>query len=152
MDCAQRFWLKVDKSGGPAACWTWLAARNKGGYGKFWDGGKLVYARRHAYGLGHGPILGGLCACHKCDNPACCNPDHIFLGTNFDNASDMTKKGRDRKASGERNGRAKLAGAQVDEIRAAYAAGGVTQVELGRRFGVRQTAISSIVRGKNWKG
>lgn len=157
-----RFWSKVDKSGGPDACWPWTAYRLKG-YGQVWAGGKMVLAHRLAYELVNGPIPDNLCALHRCDNPPCCNPAHIFLGTQADNMADKTAKGRqsrgeqhysrtkpERMVRGERNGRAKLNEAQVQEIRAAYAAGGVTLHELAARFVVGQATVWRVVRRKTW--
>lgn len=93
---AVRFWSKVQK-GGPDQCWEWLASRKPSRYGQFTlPGNKLVRAHRMAWVLTHGEIAGGLCVLHRCDNPPCCNPGHLFLGTLRDNARDMLAKGRDR--------------------------------------------------------
>lgn len=92
-----RFWFRVDKSGD---CWTWSAARGAGkfDYGYFWtDGKKLVKAHRYAYALANGPIPEGMVICHRCDNPPCVRPDHLFLGTQKDNIHDMDAKGRGRR-------------------------------------------------------
>lgn len=168
MSAEGRFWAKVDRSG---CCWLWTAARNKAGYGVFNAGGITVLAHRYAYELENGPIPDGLRALHRCDTPACCRTDHICTGTQAENIADMIKKGRDRKATGERaargerhgshihperrprgerHGCAKLTEAQVLEIRAAFAAGGVSQKELGMRHNVSQAQIYRIVRGKSW--
>lgn len=105
----ERFWPKVDRSGGPEACWPWVGTKNSAGYGRF-----CVSARRHprrpprvmahrvAYRLCVGEIPAGLFVCHACDNPPCCNPAHLWLGTNADNTADRDEKGRT--ASGEANG------------------------------------------------
>jgi hypothetical protein len=93
-----RFWSKVDSSAGPDACWPWLAkarAQSGEGYGNFAiRNGKYVHAHRFAWQLTNGPIPSGLQGCHKCDNPLCCNPRHLFLGTHQDNMDDMHAKGR----------------------------------------------------------
>lgn len=91
-----KFWRNVDTSG---ECWLWMGARTGRGYGNFWDGSKQRPAHRYAYELINGPIAEGLFACHKCDNPQCVNPDHIFPGTPKDNMQDMQAKGR-KKSNG----------------------------------------------------
>ena len=89
---AERFWPKVDRRG-PGECWPWLAlARN--GYGKFRYGSRCLGAHRVAYELTHGPIPPGLDCLHHCDNPLCCNPAHLFLGTDIENQTDCRRKGR----------------------------------------------------------
>ena len=77
-------------------CWLWLAACDREGYGKIFDKQtqKTVGAHRHAWAVAHGPIPNGLCVLHRCDIPACVNPDHLFLGTRLDNARDRAAKGR----------------------------------------------------------
>jgi hypothetical protein len=100
-----RFWRKVARTG-PAECWLWLAGRNPKGYGRFGMHGSAVFAHRQAYALTVGAIPEGMYVCHRCDNPPCCNPEHLFLGTHADNIRDMTRKGRaDRdKKRGDLNG------------------------------------------------
>lgn len=98
----QRFWTKVDTSNGPDACWPWIAStfRERRGYGKFQAGtsretARIVYAHRYAWELANrSEIPPGMFACHRCDNPVCCNPRHIFIGTPADNMRDMSDKGR----------------------------------------------------------
>lgn len=90
----KRFWLQVDRWSGD--CWTWQAAQSDTGYGIFWKAAekRLVGAHRYSYELHHGPIGDGLFVCHRCDNPSCVRPDHLFLGTALDNSRDMYEKGR----------------------------------------------------------
>lgn len=92
-----RFWPKVDQSGGGEACWLWTAGKIPTGYGRFCINGRYVYAHRVAWELTHGQIEGGLFVLHDCptgDNPSCVNPAHLFLGTQSDNMKDCYQKGR----------------------------------------------------------
>jgi HNH endonuclease len=160
---SERFWSKVDRSGGPDACWPWLKHRNPKGYGQAWDGRSLQLAHRVAWELVNGPIPDGLSALHRCDNPPCCNPAHIFLGTQADNIADAARKERlahggqngshthpERRARGEGNGAARLTDDQVAEIRRRYAAGGVTQRVLAREFGISPSHVCNLIRGR-WR-
>ena len=86
-----RFWSKVVKADG---CWEWTAYRDPLGYGRLNVDGVPVLAHRLAYELEHGAIPDGMCILHRCDNPPCVNPDHLWLGTQADNSLDMASKGR----------------------------------------------------------
>jgi hypothetical protein len=146
----QRFWPKVLRAGADD-CWIWTGhCDNKNGYGWIGAGGhygKAVHVHRLAYELAFGAIPEGLCVLHHCDNPACVNPSHLFLGTQKDNIEDMIRKGR--RFTG--NGNAKLTLDQVREIRRLYGTGQYSQRQLGRQFGVTYPNIGSIVRGESWK-
>lgn len=151
-----RFWTKVDMSRGVDACWEWAGYVNRRGYGELTVNGQRVSTHRLAYTLAIGEIPDGILVCHKCDNRACCNPNHLFLGTNADNMHDMVQKGRNSKGKpqihlGEQNGNHKLTTEQVISIRERYAAGGITQKELAQEFEISPTQLSRIVRGLFWK-
>lgn len=91
------FWSKVDRSGGPDACWPWTMARLPRGYGVLAYQQRQTYSHRVAYLLDSGFIPDNVpFVCHTCDNPPCCNPDHLWLGTHADNMADMVAKGRER--------------------------------------------------------
>ena len=150
---AERFWARVKK--GPD-CWLWIGrSRHRGGYGMLGRGGRqagMIGAHRVSWELHHGTIPIGLVVCHRCDNPPCVNPDHLFLGTPRDNVHDAISKGRMVYAdhAGEKNGHARLTNAAVAEIRRRYAVGDVTQTALAKQFGVPQTHISRIVLRQQW--
>lgn len=147
---SERFWAKVDKRG-PDDCWNWTASLFGGGYGQFVTP-VTRYAHIASWHLSHGSTR-GLCVLHRCDNPRCVNPAHLFLGTLKDNTQDMLRKGRHRPASmrGEMNRRSKLTVAKVRSIRAAYHGGWANGVELARAYGVSSTVIYGIVKGESWK-
>lgn len=86
-----RFHALVDKSGD---CWEWTGNKNMLGYGMIWYDGKNIRAHRVSYLIFNGDLSDNLFVCHKCDNPSCVNPSHLFLGTSKDNMRDMIKKGR----------------------------------------------------------
>lgn len=89
---ASRFWSKVDRRAD--GCWTWTSQRDASGYGLFWIGGRTRRAHRIAFLLGGGTLTEGFCVLHRCDNPPCVRPDHLFLGTQRDNLRDAVRKGR----------------------------------------------------------
>jgi hypothetical protein len=142
-----RFLSKFDFSP-DTGCWVWTAARHPQGYGliKRKDGAQLR-AHRLAYELAYGPIPQGLQVCHRCDNPRCVRPSHMFLGTAEDNAADMVAKGRSARLAGERNGAARLSRRDVETIRASCA----TYRSLAQRFNVSPSAIGLIKRRERWK-
>lgn len=144
----ERLWEKVDRSGGPEACWEFNGARHTFGYGKIGIAGSGPRdAHRLVWELTHGPIPAGMEVCHQCDNPPCCNPDHLFLGSRQDNVQDATHKGRT--TIGERNPMAKLTWEDVAEIRARHAAG-ESRSEIAERFGVTRGTVWLIYSGRTW--
>lgn len=145
-----RFWSKVDKRG-PNDCWPWLGHTNAKGYGTFNSGIGTHIAHRIAFILTVGPIPNKLFACHHCDNPPCCNPKHIFLGTNADNMADCARKGRTNPKRGEEAFTAKLTEAKVREIVRLYVDEKISSKKLGPMFGVHPESILGILRGTFWK-
>lgn len=142
-----RFHARVDTSGGPGACWPWTPPAKKG-YGQIsTEPNVLLLTHRIAYALRYGEP-GALHVCHRCDNPPCCNPEHLFLGTLPDNYYDCVKKRRH--THGQRHPRAKLTDEQVREIRRLRALG-ARPVVLAAGFGVSQHTVSSICTLRSWK-
>lgn len=136
-----------------SGCLEWQRKLDSDGYGKIRRGGKgtpHVRSHRLAWELANGPIQEGMSVLHKCDNPPCCDVEHLFLGTNIDNMADMTAKGRKPHGANAHRAMAKLTEQQVKDIRANYALCRVRQWELAHRFGVGQDVISRIVNGKAW--
>ena len=132
----------VTKSG----CWEWKRSLNGGGYGQLAVGSdRPMIASRAAYTAWIGPIPDGQVVCHRCDNPPCINPEHLFLGALCDNNADMAAKRR--VANGERKTQHKLTDAQVHEIRRRYAAGNVLQLDLAAEYGVSRALISFVIGG-----
>lgn len=146
----KRFWDKVDQRGADE-CWPWLAYIKPEGYGQFTlRKGVFVTASRVSLGLTIGRALRPEeVACHRCDNPPCCNPNHLFVGTHFDNSLDCIKKGRARRARGEAQGASKLTEGQVREILAEPNQYGLVRF-LARKHGVSDTTIRGIRSRRLW--
>jgi len=132
-----------------SGCIEWDKAKNKAGYGVFRNGNVLTYAHRAAYEKAHGPIPKGMCICHKCDNPACVNPDHLFLGTHADNVRDKQSKGRH--PLGESHSNHKLTSEQVSKIRFLHERGGTSIRGLAKKFSVSYSVAYRIINGTVWK-
>lgn len=144
------FWSKVDKGRNPDACWSWQARRNAHGYGSVVRWRRLWLAHRLAYEMTVGPIPNAMHVLHRCDNPACVNPAHLFLGTQADNVRDMVAKGRKVTASGEKAGGSKLTVAQVQEIRSRRT-DGETLLAIANDYGISDALVSYIANRKAWK-
>ncbi len=145
---ARRFWSRVQR-GGPDECWPTNWPPNDRGYGVFGLRARQnVYAHRFAWVLLRGPIPRGLCVLHKCDNPPCANPAHLFLGTKTTNAADREAKGRT--PQGERSHNAKISNEDARTIRE-LASLSIRYGEIALRFGMSRGQVSRIVTGKQWK-
>lgn len=155
---SDRFWSKVDASG--AHCWEWVGARSPQNYGQLWHPvrKKVLNATHFSIYLttGEWPAT-GMHVCHKCDNPPCVRPDHLFVGTRSDNMQDSAAKGRSWHPEGETATNAKLSTADVEEIRRRFVKGtpsrlgtGRSSAELSAEFGVSAIYVAELARNK-WR-
>lgn len=145
-----RFWGLVKKLTGDG-CWVWQGATSTHmhyGCMSLGQRGSVQYAHRISWELAQGPIPPGLCVLHRCDNPPCVRPGHLFLGTRRDNMADKVAKGR--QPCGEKSGGVVLVEAQVMEILTAYATGEVPVLGLAREYGVEEATVRAIVNGQTW--
>lgn len=133
----------------PSGCWEWTRTLNNQGYGVTWLNGRRTSAHRAAWVLAHGPIPAGRWVLHSCDNPPCCNPDHLWLGTPRDNQRDCISKGRKAFAVGSAASMAKLTEGQIPEVRARCASG-ETQTAVARDLGVTRGTIYKILHRECW--
>jgi len=147
LSLSERFWSKVDKKG-EDECWNWLGALDSSNYGQIKVNYERVKSNRLAYKLSCGEIPEGICVLHKCDNPKCCNPKHLFLGCHFTNMVDRHNKGRD--ATGENCGNSVLTKEKVMEIRQMYKTGKYTHRGLGKIFGTCKSNIYAVVNNITW--
>lgn len=138
----ERFVAKIHPR--ESGCWEWIGARHRKGYGKIVGAQGTQYAHRVAWVLKHGPIPDELMVLHRCDNPRCCNPAHLFLGTHADNMRDMVVKGRGRLIA---KWAARLTESEVLAIRVDAR----TQRDIAAAYGVCQNAVGRIKRGETWK-
>ncbi len=129
-----------------SGCYIWVGGITQSGYGRLKVDGKMFRSHRLVWEKENGFIPDGLCVCHRCDNPLCVNPDHLFLGTNAENTADKMKKGRHFAQYGEMHGQAKLTKAEVIEIRSTP----YLPSEMARKYGVSRSTIKNIKKRKVW--
>lgn len=135
-----------------SGCWLWTGELDTKGYGAVVYLGRRYGAHRASWIVAKGEIPAGLCVLHKCDNPACVNPDHLFLGTKADNMADMIAKGRAihngpaKPRRGEECSHAKVTAKDVIAIRAASG----PQHNIARAYGISPQQVSRIKRGVRW--
>lgn len=146
-DPDKRLWPRVNR-GSPSECWEWTGARTKAGYGLLTIRYKNYLAHRLAWELhGQTKIPDGVFICHHCDNPACCNPSHLFLGSQADNIRDAAKKGRMPK--GEKHISTGLTEDDVRQIRY-FGYTDMTKKAIGERFGISRQAVTDILLKRTW--
>lgn len=143
---SDRFWAKVMAVG---ECWVWTGHRDLKGYGKLTVAGRPTRAHRHSWEIANGPVPPGLVVCHRCDNPSCVRPGHLFLGTHSDNVADRDQKRR--QARGERSGRARMGPADVLACRYARVMFACTCRALAAASGVDESVMSRALNRKTWR-
>lgn len=133
-------------------CWEWKGGSGHHfGYGAFSINGRTEAAHRVIFRNVVAPIPKGMCVLHKCDNPKCVRPEHLFLGTKADNNVDRDSKGRGRALKGSMNGIAKLTEDKVRRMRRLYRIPGVSQRMLAKEFNISQMNVFRILKGETWK-
>ena len=147
LDPEIRFWSRVEKRGDDE-CWLWKGSFDKDGYGQMRNGFLKINDRAHRFSarLHFGELPKDKCVCHKCDNPSCVNPNHLFIAAQIDNQADKVQK--NRHAKGEIQGHSKLTEKQVSDIRSRIDEGYRT---LCDEYNLVPSTIYRIWRGQSWK-
>jgi hypothetical protein len=139
-----------------SGCWEWNGTKYHG-YGRICVGSRVdgtrhtVHTHRLSYELNFGPIPDGMEICHKCDNPSCINPEHLFIGTRQDNVNDRERKGRNVVLVGEERLEAKLTRKDVKNARWERAFMGTSFSILAKKYGVCKKTIQNAINGVTWK-
>lgn len=152
----KRFWAKVAIKANDDECWEWLGSCDTHGYGNFFWNSKITVSSKIAWMYPNYVIPKGFEICHSCDNPACCNPKHLWLGTHQENMDDKMRKGRQGNIKqavrrGEAHPNHKLTQSQVDHIRQLYTQGNITLKALGELYDVDISSIHAIIKRVTWK-
>lgn len=141
-----RFWNKVQKASDDS-CWIWLAGKDQDGYGMYSHNKKTIRAHRLLASVVYGEIKSGFVVMHSCDNPSCCNPRHLSIGSVQENVSDRDKKGRRDPPKGESHKSSKITALQAQEIRSST----LTERELAKKYAIGKTQVGAIRRGLYWR-
>lgn len=152
---AERLWRYVTKTDG---CWIWTGYKNNKGYGLLHAGSqcagtrRMLLVHRLSYEIHFGEFPQDALICHRCDVPACVNPDHLFIGTDHDNIVDSVKKNRwgDRARRGAAHHAARLDAGTARLIQFQYLDGGLTKRALAAKHGVHTSTITKIIDGSHW--
>lgn len=150
---AERLYARLVPGGPDGTCLEWSGAQLRG-YGQIGNAGKILYTHRVAWTLKHGPIPKGMHVCHHCDNPPCCNVEHLFLGDDAANVSDMILKGRapwqvGTGGRGERNPNAVFTVGDVREVHRLHLRG-YSQRQIARQMGAPRRRVRDVIDGKTW--
>jgi len=144
----EQFWSKVDRRSDDE-CWNWTGAKLRDGYGSIRKYHKLFQAHRLSYIIHYGDVIANLCVLHKCDNPSCVNPKHLFLGDHLINARDKVSK--NRQAKGEAHPKSKLTGVEIQKIRELYENGSISMRKIAKQFGMCYSEINAIINKRTWR-